>query len=152
MPGLKLLLPFFATFSLIFFSCTSIKKEDKKVYLELNDQLEHSTQIIQELSSIHYRHLDSKTYDPNTVERAKAWFPRASQVRQLTSDIFNYLENIKHSIKVTGNSSNSDKLPEIITSFVSKVSNIDSTMTKEFKLQINSLPKFQDSIALFLQI
>ncbi|CAF2145270.1 unnamed protein product [Rotaria magnacalcarata] len=149
MSNLKLLLSYFVICCPIFFSCTSITKEDKKVYLQLNEQLENATTNIHESSLIYLQQLELKTYDSHTVVRAKIWLTKASKIRQLSSKVFNYLENLKKSVKSTQKQNNQDSLNKTFADFIAQLSIIDSTITSEFKIEITMLQKSQDSINIF---
>ncbi|MFT3912134.1 MAG: hypothetical protein QM737_22095 [Ferruginibacter sp.] len=135
-------------FSFLFFSCNP-GEENKKLYRKLNDQLEKSTKFIQVTTALYLRHLDSKTYDPHTAEKARVWFSRARQIRDVTKYSFDYIDHLKLSVKSNNDSTQTNKLKETIISFVSQISNIDSNMTRTFKLEITALLQSKDSIDLF---
>lgn len=149
MLSFKLLFANTAICCFLIYSCKSTTTEDRIVYLKLNEQLEYSTNFIQKSSDMYLKHLESKTYDPHTAERAKIWFPKANEIGKLTLSICNYLENIKKLVESEDKSNKSKEIADSVTSFVSKISSLDSNMTDEFKLEIRSLPKFHDSNIIF---
>ena len=117
--------------------------------MKLKEQVENSTKFIQKSSEINLQHLESKTYDPHTEERAKIWFPKASEIRKLTSSICKYFENVKKLVESEDKSNRSKDIADSVTSFVSKISSLDSNMTDEFKSDIRSLRKSQDPTTTF---
>jgi gliding motility-associated protein GldM len=47
-----------------------------------------------------YTLLQKKLTDPQSAEKAKIWKPKADQAKVLTDDIYNYIENLKHDLKI----------------------------------------------------
>jgi hypothetical protein len=134
---------------LLFYACTSTTQEDKIVYLKLNEQLEYSTNYIQESSEIYLQHLESNTHDPYIAERAKIWLLKANEIRKQTSNICKFLGNVKKLVASEDKSNRSKEIADSVTSFVSKISSLDSNMTAEFQFVIRSLPKLHDSTIIF---
>lgn len=100
-----------------------------------------------------------KSKDPKTQELANIWLPKAEKVKQLSDDMFSYIENVKTQIKnesgydaATGNYSESDldvptkllvdgklgtELYNKLNNYKTSVLGIDPEVDKQFQ---NSLP------------
>jgi hypothetical protein len=118
------------TFSLIISGCSGKSGNEEAIIKALEESLEGSNKSINISSTTILKSLEEKTQDPATKDRADIWFPKASQIAKLSSEVFNYVEGLKKLEEVS-----SEKIKELFVSlnkYRENVRNIDSSMRYDF--------------------
>jgi hypothetical protein len=82
------------SFTSIIFSCSNKSHNDLEVFRATKEGLQRSNEIIQALNNILYSSLEERTKDPQTAERARIWQSKAARIREISSDITNYMEEL----------------------------------------------------------
>ena len=88
-----------STFCLIFSSCFNSSENDLIVFKTTNEGLQKSNQFISGQTELLYQALKDKTLSPQLHDRAEIWYPRALQIKQLSSDILKYIDKLKTDLK-----------------------------------------------------
>lgn len=82
--------------ALIFFSACSDRSENESILLiALEESLTNSNRTINKSTESLSELLTQKLADPVTAYQAQRWQPKALEVRKLTADIYNYIDNLK---------------------------------------------------------
>ncbi len=65
----------------------------------LNESITNSNQIIERSSQLDYLTFESKITDPLTHIKAERWYPKTKQLKESSTQIFNYIENLKAGVE-----------------------------------------------------
>ena len=86
--------------AMISFSACSDRSENELVLLiAIEESLTNSNKTINKSTESLSELLTQKLADPVTAYQAQRWQPRALEVRKLTADMYNYIDNIKSDLK-----------------------------------------------------
>jgi gliding motility-associated protein GldM len=88
-----------STFCLVFSSCFNNSTNDLIVFKTTNEGLQKSNQFISGQTELLYQALKDKTLNPQLHIRAEIWYPKALQVKQLSSTILKYIDKLKTDLK-----------------------------------------------------
>ena len=119
---------------LLFISCSNKTSVDQKIIKSLDESLSNSTEIINLSSSQIIMSLQNKLADPATSERAIYWYPRAQQISAYTSDVNNYLKNLKRKKHLTN--IEAKELFDRLRQYKQNVLAVDSSIRFEFTMNI----------------
>jgi gliding motility-associated protein GldM len=77
----------------------NVSSEIINAFKIVNSSLVLSNKMISEKNHEIYRAFDNMATDPRTMEKAAIWKPKAEQVKQLSTDMYNYIEQLQHEVK-----------------------------------------------------
>ena len=120
---------------MFFESCNSSNEVDSDVLKKSERTFQKSLSTIHEMTSFQMHNLDSKQNDPMWVEKVKPWFQTALLIWNSSDSLIKFIEKAR-----TVNAINEDSLYERIYAHSSFLATLDSSMYKEFKNNIDSLP------------
>lgn len=126
---------YFLIIILYFESCNSSNEVNSEVLKNSEQTFHKSLSTIEEMTSFQMHNLDSKKNDPMWIERAKPRFQIALQIWNTSDSLINLIEKAK-----TVSAINEDSIYERIYAHSSFLKTLDSSMYKEFKKSIDSLP------------
>jgi len=127
------------TASFLIISCNSQNRANSFVLKETISSLQKSNIRLQDLANYRMAHLNSKTYDPMWAERARPWMEKAKAIWTKTNDLNDYLERAKINLGIT-----IDSLHDRLHLHKVYLSKVDTSLYKQFKSSIDSLPIFNN--------
>jgi gliding motility-associated protein GldM len=77
----------------------NVSAEILNAFKTVNTSINNSNQSIKEKNDLTYKSLDAKLHDPQTMENAKIWAPKADEAKKLSSDLYDYIESLKTRLK-----------------------------------------------------
>lgn len=77
----------------------NVSSEILNAFKVVNKSIDNSNNVITEKNLVTYSSFDEKLKDPQTKAKAEIWAPRAQKVKQLSADLFTYIENLKTEMK-----------------------------------------------------
>lgn len=86
--------------------------------------------------------LHNKLTEPATYERASYWYPRGQQISAYTSDVYNYLKNLKGKNHLTD--IEAKELFDRLRQYKQNVLAIDESIRSEFVNNITLITKSSD--------
>ncbi len=86
----------------------NVSSEILNAFKTIDQSLVNANAIIQRKNTDIYKSLQKKLADPKTAEKAAIWAPKAEKAHTLADDIFNYVEGLKHELKVEAGLTNKE--------------------------------------------
>jgi len=119
-------------FCMFLISCSRISENDSEVFKMLEESLINSNKMISRSTETIYVSLEDKLSDPYTANRARKWYPKATQVQKTSKDIIGYIENLKGNAnsQLTLNSDQADELFIQLKKYKTDLLSIDSGLTE----------------------
>ncbi len=77
----------------------NVSSEILNAFKVVNTSIANSNAVITEKTNVTYNSFAEKLKDPQTKAKAEIWAPKAEQVKKLSADLFNYIENLKQEMK-----------------------------------------------------
>jgi len=77
----------------------NVSNEVITAFKVVDKSLTTSNEIIGEGNETIYKSLEAKLSDPQTAEKAKVWEPKAMKAKELSAQMYDYLENLKLELK-----------------------------------------------------
>jgi len=77
----------------------NVSSEILNAFKTVNASIATSNQVITEKNNLTYESFAKKLEDPQTKAKAALWAPKADKVKQMSADLYNYLENLKQEMK-----------------------------------------------------
>src|SRR5690606_7752266 len=77
----------------------NVSSEILNAFKTVNASIATSNQVITEKNNLTYESFAKKLEDPQTKAKAAVWAPKADKVKQMSADLYNYLENLKQEMK-----------------------------------------------------
>jgi gliding motility-associated protein GldM len=77
----------------------NVSSEILNAFKVVNKSIDNSNNVISEKNAITYTSFDEKLKDPQTHAKAEIWAPKAQKVKQLSADLFSYIEGLKTEMK-----------------------------------------------------
>lgn len=78
----------------------NVSSEILNAFKTIEQSLSNANVIIQKKNTDILKSLQKKLEDPKTAEKARIWAPRAQKAQVLSDAIYNYVETLKHDLKV----------------------------------------------------
>src|SRR4029078_354098 len=76
----------------------NVSSEILNAFKTVNRSLEHTNATVNTSTESIMKSLKAKTEKSETKERALIWYPKAQQVQQISTDLYNYIDNLKKEI------------------------------------------------------
>ena len=76
----------------------NVSAEILNAFKTVNRSLQNSNTVVGNSTSTIMKSLEQKMADPTTAEKAKIWYPKAKQVVDYTTTVYNYLDDLKNKI------------------------------------------------------
>src|ERR1700738_1045284 len=73
----------------------NVSSEVLNAFKTVNNSIITSNGVVKEKNELTYKSFDDKLHDPQTAVLAKIWQPKAGQVKKLSDDIYNKIEDLK---------------------------------------------------------
>jgi GldM N-terminal domain. len=70
----------------------NVSSEILNAFKTVNASIATSNQVITEKNNLTYESFAKKLEDPQTKAKAALWAPKADKVKQMSADLYNYLE------------------------------------------------------------
>jgi GldM N-terminal domain len=83
----------------IFCGCSNKSKTNILVYRAFARTLVNSNSFVTNQNTFLIKSLEKKLADPATSQKAKVWLPKALLIQKLTSDVMEYIDNLKIDLK-----------------------------------------------------
>lgn len=77
----------------------NVSSEILNAFKTVNNSITTSNTIIDEKNAVTYKSFENKLKDPQTAENAAKWKPKAEKAKQLSAEMFTYLETLKKRLK-----------------------------------------------------
>lgn len=77
----------------------NVSSEILNAFKVVNTSIAKTNAVITEKNDLTYKSFDEKLKDEQTKAKAEIWAPKAQQVRKMSADLFNYIENLKQEMK-----------------------------------------------------
>lgn len=77
----------------------NVSSEILNAFKTVNNSITTSNNIIDEKNAVTYKSFENKLKDPQTAANAALWKPKADKARELSADMFTYLESLKKRLK-----------------------------------------------------
>lgn len=77
----------------------NVSSEILNAFKTVNNSISTSNAIIEEKNAVTYKSFESKLKDPQTAENAAKWKPKADKAKQLSAEMYAYLETLKTRLK-----------------------------------------------------
>jgi gliding motility-associated protein GldM len=77
----------------------NVSSEILNAFKVVNKSIDNSNNVISEKNQVTYASFEEKLKDPQTKAKAEVWAPKAQKVKQLSADLFAYIENLKTEMK-----------------------------------------------------
>jgi gliding motility-associated protein GldM len=77
----------------------NVSSEILNAFKVVNTSIANSNAVITEKTNLTYTSFSEKLKDPQTKAKAEIWAPKAEQVKKLSADLYNYIENLKQEMK-----------------------------------------------------
>jgi gliding motility-associated protein GldM len=78
----------------------NVSSEILNAFKTVNNSINASNAMIDEKNKATFAAFDAKLADDKTRDKAAFWMPKAKKAEQLSEDLFNYIETLKHRMKV----------------------------------------------------
>ena len=78
----------------------NVSSEILNAFKTIDQSLMNANAIIQRKNTDIYKSLQKKLTDPKTAEKAAIWAPKADKAHAFADALFNYVESLKHDLKV----------------------------------------------------
>jgi gliding motility-associated protein GldM len=78
----------------------NVSSEILSAFKTIQHSLSNANVIIEKKNTDILKSLDKKLEDPKTAEKAAIWAPKAKKAQELSDALFNYIETLKHDLKV----------------------------------------------------
>ncbi len=77
----------------------NVSSEILNAFKTVNNSIAVSNKIIDGKNAVTYESFEEKAKDPQTSAKAAIWKPKADKVKQLSADLFTYIESLKQDMK-----------------------------------------------------
>src|SRR5882762_3260885 len=77
----------------------NVSAEILNAFKTVNGSISKSNDVIAEKNDVTYKSFEAKLKDPQTMANAQIWAPKANEAKKLSGDLFNYIENLKQTLK-----------------------------------------------------
>jgi gliding motility-associated protein GldM len=77
----------------------NVSNEVITAFKVVNQSLVTSNEVIGEGNETLYKSLEAKLNDPQSAEKAKIWEPKANQAKELSAQLYDYIEGLKLKLK-----------------------------------------------------
>jgi gliding motility-associated protein GldM len=77
----------------------NVSSEILNAFKVVNVSIANSNAVITEKNNATYSSFADKAKDPQTAAKAAIWAPKAEEVKKISADLYNYIENIKTEMK-----------------------------------------------------
>jgi gliding motility-associated protein GldM len=73
----------------------NVSAEILNAFKTVNTSIGKSNEVITEKNDLTYKSFNDELNDAQTKEKAKIWAPKAEEAKKMSSDLYNYIENLK---------------------------------------------------------
>ncbi len=73
----------------------NVSAEILNAFKTVNKSINNSNDVITAKNDLTYKSFEAKLHDPQTQANAEIWAPKANEAKKLSSDLYNYIENLK---------------------------------------------------------
>ncbi|MGE5108218.1 MAG: gliding motility protein GldM [Sphingobacteriales bacterium] len=77
----------------------NVSAEIINAFKTVNNSLQNANKVATEKNNLIYKSLEDKLSDPASSERAKIWKPKADQAKQISADMYSYIDQLKKDLK-----------------------------------------------------
>lgn len=77
----------------------NVSSEILNAFRTVNNSITTSNGIITDKNNVTYTSFEQKAKDPQTAEKAAIWKPKADKVKQLSADMYSYIDGLKTDLK-----------------------------------------------------
>ncbi|AXY77245.1 gliding motility protein GldM [Paraflavitalea soli] len=77
----------------------NVSSEILNAFKVVNTSIATSNAVITDKNNLTYKSFEAKLADEQTKAKAAIWAPKAEQVKKISADLFNYIENLKLDMK-----------------------------------------------------
>lgn len=77
----------------------NVSSEILNAFKVVNVSIANSNAVITEKNNLTYESFNEKLKDPQTSAKAALWAPKAEEVKKMSADLYNYIENLKLEMK-----------------------------------------------------
>lgn len=77
----------------------NVSSEILNAFKVVNRSIDTSNKVIAEKNAVTYESFDAELKDPQTKAKAEVWAPKAQKVKQLSADLYAYIEDLKLKMK-----------------------------------------------------
>ena len=78
----------------------NVSSEILSAFKTIQHSLSNANVIIEKKNTDILKSLDKKLEDPKTADKAAIWAPKAKRAQELSDALYNYIETLKHDLKV----------------------------------------------------
>src|SRR5882724_3365452 len=90
----------------------NVSAEILNAFKTVNNSIIQSNDVVTDKNNITYKSFDDKLKDPRTAALAQTWAPKAVEVKKLSSDVYNLIEQLKTQLIVESSPSVKDGVKE----------------------------------------
>src|SRR6185503_5350683 len=91
----------------------NVSSEILNAFVTVNGSIKKSNDLITDKNLLTYQSFAEKLKDPQTAAQAATWAPKAEEAKNLSSGLFNYIEQLKAEMEVEAGSHEQDGKKEI---------------------------------------
>src|SRR3979490_2247749 len=73
----------------------NVSAEILNAFKTVNNSIIQSNTVVAEKNNLTYQSFDQKLKDPQTAALAQVWAPKAQEVKKLSSEVYNLIEQLK---------------------------------------------------------
>src|ERR1051325_9062180 len=77
----------------------NVSSEIINAFKIVNSSIKQSNKIIAEKNFEIYRSFDALATEPRTMEKVAIWKPKAEQIKKLSADMYDYIEELQRELK-----------------------------------------------------
>ncbi len=114
----------------VFTSCGN-KKEDEKLFEELNACLENSNKVIDATSRNFLFAMHEKTKDVRTHDKAILWQPKTDSIDKSSAELINYIDSLRNKVSSKLSEQDLKKLYKKLINYKQQMQLLDSFMYKD---------------------
>ena len=91
----------------------NVSSEILNAFATVNNSIKKSNGVIEDKNQVTFASFAEKLKDPQTQQLASVWAPKANQAKQLSDDLYNYLEDLKGKLEKEAGTHESNGKKEI---------------------------------------
>src|SRR5215212_8810429 len=76
----------------------NVSSEILNAFKTVNKSLENTNETVNKSTDAILTSLEDKLSDPTTAARAQVWFPKAKQAKELSKNVYSYIQSLKDRI------------------------------------------------------
>lgn len=91
----------------------NVSSEILNAFVTVNNSITKSNTVITDKNQMTYASFAEKLKDPQTAEKATIWAPKADEVKKISGDLYNYIEDLKLQLRQEAGTYEKDGVKEM---------------------------------------